>query len=842
MGLVQSHPSWKPFMRTMFTVLVCIACFAKSVPANGAGPSVEAVSPGIGQRGTDFNVRLLGAGLTESAEVVLYRSGLTRAGLRSLSENELIVALKAEPDCPLGAHPFRIRTSAGLSELKIIRVTPFPVVVAIEPNQSPSQAMPVSNNVTIAGVLESGDIDCFEVTLRKGERLAAEVEAVRLGGQLIDTVLRVFGPDGKQLAKADDTPLTGQDPCLTLIVPDDGKYVVQIQEAALEGDENSRYALHLGKFPRPGFAFPPGGPAGQTLKLAFQGDAVGVIEQQVVLPSLDEPDFELYAEQDGLAAPTAIPFRVSPFGNVLESEPNDELSNVSETPVELPIAFNGRLEQSGDVDRFRFRMAAGQEFQFESFAERLGSRADTVISIIDMTGRLLVRNDDEGSHDSRLVFQARQTGEYQLLVTDKRGSGDANFVYRVEATSLKSQWTAFLPRRNRESQERQAISVPRGNRVMTFLGVRRQGVDGPARVQISDLPAGVNVSEATIPPDQFLTPVVFEAAADAPFTGTLARIRVAGESEVANVSGGFQQVVDLVHGSADTLYQAAKVDRLAMAVVEPVSIQIRLEEPKSALSQDGTIGLVVHVVRAEDFNGPVDVTFPFLPPAVDGPAKLTIHEAETRGVYFIHAFPDAVPRTWPICAEGRPGLATTRDATTGTAAGVPSYRGGRRGRTVSDAIVASKLVNLTIAPSPVTGSMGRVATEQGAKLKLTCSLTRNQELPGTLIATLEGLPNRVFVKPVTINALDRQVEFAMELDNTAPLGTFNSLVCRLTGTIDGQEISYCVGRGGVLRIERPGALVLDSSGRPLTPLEILRQSSAKPLTESPKPATPSGSK
>jgi hypothetical protein len=56
------------------------------------------------------------------------------------------------------------------------------------------------------------------------------------------------------------------------------------------------------------------------------------------------------------------------------------------------------------------------------------------------------------------------------------------------------------------------------------------------------------------------------------------------------------------------------------------------------------------------------------------------------------------------------------------------------------------------------------------------------------------------------------------------VGTFASLVCRLTGAIDGQEVSYCVGRGGVLKIEPAGALVTDETGRPLSPLEVLRRS------------------
>jgi hypothetical protein len=820
-------------MRILVKLFIFVASLAGSIPAF-AGPSIESVSPGVGQRGTEFTLELVGANFTDPAEVVLYQPGLTCMGVKRAKENGLSVRLKADATCPLGQHPFRLRTGQGLSELKILRVTPFRVMPEIEPNESPKQAMPVMQNVTVTGRLESGDSDCFEITLHKGERLAAEVEAVRLGEHLVDTVLNVFGPDHKLLAKADDTPLFRQDPFLTVVAPVDGKYVVQIQEAALEGDENSRYALHIGAFPRPAFAFPPGGPAGQTVAIRFHRDALGIIEQQIILPASAGSDFGLFPELAGIACPTAIPFRVSPFGNQLEAEPNDDFAAVSGPPVDLPVAFNGVLEKTGDIDRFWFRMTQGQVSQFEAYADRLGSQADTVISILDNAGELLVRNDDDGSHDSRLVYQATRTGEYQLLVTDKRGAGGANFLYRVEATAPQPRLTAFLPRPNRDSQERQTIVVPRGNRAMALLAVRRDGVNSSVRLETAGLPAGTVGSVANVPNDQFLTPVVFEAATDAPLGGSLAQVQVTGEAQGSAVSGTFQQVVDLVHGSADTLYQSATVDRLAVAVVEAAPFRMRLEEPKASLAQDGTLGLIVHIERAPEFDGAVDVTFPLLPPGVDGPAKMTIPGDQTSGVYLMHAFPKASVRSWPLCAEGRPAVAASRDAAMNAAPGTPNSvqgvarpRRGSRRKATNDFVVSSQLVTLNISKSPVSGLIGRVASEQGGTLKLVCSVERNAALPDSLVATMEGLPNRVIASPITISANDQRVEFSIQLEPTAPVGTFSSLVCRLTGIVEGQQVSYCIGRGGILKIEPAGALVTDSTGRPLSPLEILRQAREK---------------
>ena len=412
----------------------------------------------------------------------------------------------------------------------------------------------------------------------------------------------------------------------------------------------------------------------------------------------------------------------------------------------------------------------------------MGSPADTVISIVEVDGTTLVANDDDGSHDSRLVFQAPRTGEYLLCITDHRGAGGANYLYRVEASEPQPRLTAFLPRPDRLSQDRQAISVPRGNRVMTFLAVRRQGVDGEVRLAPQGLPAGVVNFHATIPADRFFVPVVIEAAADAPICGALVQILATGETSESTITGEFQQAVELVHASADRLYHAVTVDRLAVAVVEAAPFLIRLDQTTSPLVRDGSIEIMVRVNRSSDFAGAVDVTFPFLPPWVDGPAKITIPGDKTTGVYVARAFPQATPRTWQVCAEGSPIVATGREKMNIDSTSIGPTRRGRRDRVIDDIAVASQLVELKIAESPVTGIIGRVAAEQGTTFEVVCSIERRGSLPEQLEATLEGLPNRVRASPIRIGSNDSIAKFVIELDDTAPIGTFESLVCRLSGT------------------------------------------------------------
>ncbi len=101
------------------------------------------------------------------------------------------------------------------------------------------------------------------------------------------------------------------------------------------------------------------------------------------------------------------------------------------------------------------------------------------------------------------------------------------------------------------------------------------------------------------------------------------------------------------------LFQAAEVDRLAVAVVEPAGFSIELIPPTAPLSPDGTLDITVRVVREPGFDGPVDVSFPLLPPWVDGPASIRIESGAEQVVYSMRAWSGAVPRVWKICAEGK---------------------------------------------------------------------------------------------------------------------------------------------------------------------------------------------
>jgi hypothetical protein len=745
--------------------------------------------------------------------------------LTAKGENQVTVALEAAPDCRLGEHPFRLRTRGGASELRTFRISPFPVVAEKEPNDDLKEAQPVPLNVSVAGVIEAAGVDSYAVTLKKGERLAAEVEGVRLGGALTDTVLTVFGPDGKRLATVDDTPLFRQDPFVTLIAPADGVYTVQVRDTNFGGGDDNRYVLHIGTFCRPAAVFPAGGQAGTEVSVKLLGDAAGDRTQKVKLPAAGVP-FEFYPSDATTPAPTPNPFRVSAFPNVLEAEPNDDPKQAGNA-VPWPVAFNGIIERPGDVDHFRFRAAKGDVIDVSAYAFRIGSPLDTVVAVLNTAGHVVAANDDDETHDSRVRVIIPADGEYLVRVTDKRGKGGPLFVYRIELDKPKPGLAVFLAEPIRKTQERQVIAVPRGNRVAAFLAVRRDGFAGPVTIAPDELPVGVRVRIPTVPADEYLMPVVFEAAADAPVGGKLVGFTGTGGNTQTPVRGTFTQVVRLIAGPGDLAIHSVEVSKLAIVVVEPSPYSVHIVPPAPPLVPDGTLDITVKVTREKGFTEPLDVVFPSLPPGVEAPTSVPVPADKTEAVVTLVGHPPAEVGPWRLIAEARP--ARPGRGPRDPLAAVPMGMGGRRKRRAAeDAIpVASEVTALKVAEPPVKGRFAPAAGEQGKSVTVQCQLETAAALADTLTAKLDGLPSRATARPVEVRGNARQVEFKVSLDPTTPPGEYRSLVCELTGSVGGHKVVYRVGRGGSLRVDVAGSVKTDATGKPLSPLDALRQEQKK---------------
>ena len=130
----------------------------------------------------------------------------------------------------------RLRTATGISELRTFSVGAYPEISEAEPNNDFETPQPIPLGTVVNGVADNEDIDYFVVEVVKGQRLSAEVEGIRLGITHFDPHLSILDTKRFELATSDDRALVKQDGQCSIIVPEDGKYIIAVRESAYAGN------------------------------------------------------------------------------------------------------------------------------------------------------------------------------------------------------------------------------------------------------------------------------------------------------------------------------------------------------------------------------------------------------------------------------------------------------------------------------------------------------------------------------------------------------------------------------------------------------------------------------
>jgi hypothetical protein len=590
-----------------------ITVLALSVAALGGSPRLTHVNPGAGPRGGEIELELKGNNLADARELLFDTPGFTVTELKAPDEkekNRLKAKVQIAPDVRLGEHTFRVITNSGISDIRLLYVTPFPVVAeAAEDKDVPDKPQPVSLGTTVFGRVQNEDVDRYEVEAKKGQRISVEVIGARLQTQQVfDTAIRITKADGTSLAEADDGAFTRQDPVSSIVAPEDGKYLVSIKDSTNSGQGECAYVMNIGTFPRPLAVYPAGGKTGEETKFTLIGDATGPIQRTVKLPDQPEERFELFTE-DGQPAPQPNFIRVSNFGNVLEAEPNNDVNTPTLVPGEAPIALNGIIEQKGDVDCFKFTAKKGVDYDIN---------------------------------------------EYVLAVRDQLFRGGPTFTYRVEINTVVKKVTAWLPEMViNSSQERRAIPVPKGNRYATMVRVKRIDEGGDLNLNPEGLPEGVSVTGTFMDKSVDTVAMVFEATPEAaPVAKAINIAAKFTEPEKANVESRIEHDVDVAENGNQRSYYQVKEHSLPIAVTEEVPVKIELIQPKVPILQNGSMNLKVRAERKGDFKGAVSLSLLWAPPGIGSPGTVPIKEGENEGSLQISANGNAQIAKWKICVVG----------------------------------------------------------------------------------------------------------------------------------------------------------------------------------------------
>jgi len=743
-------------------------------------PRLNSTTPAGAQRGTEVEVKFNGSRLEDAQEVVFYGPGIQCTKIDTSKTNSVKARFKIAPDCRLGEHQFRVRAGGGISDLRTFWVGALTEVPEKEPNNELPKAQTVPLNSTVVGSAGGEDVDYYQVLLKQGDRLAVEVEAIRLGRALLDSYIAIQDAGSNVLAWADDTALLMQDTALSFVAPKEGIYIVQMRDTSYGGPADTPYRLHIGSFPRPTAVYPAGGKVGEELEVTFTGDAAGEFKQKVKLPAEPSDRFGLFAEQNGKIAPSPNWVRVSAFPNVLEAEPNDKREFATGAYQELPVALNGILNKAGDEDWFKFQAKKGQSLEIGVYARRLRTPMDSVLSIYDSKGNSISSNDDSAGADSTAKISVSADGDYYLRVSDHLKQGGPDYVYRVEITVSQPTVTLNIPQVARnDSQTRQYIAVPRGNRFATVIAAKRNNFSGDLVFNIEGLPSGVRMMADPMVGKVDQIPIVFEAAGDAPSVGKLLELVARPEETNKTVRSSFRHDVEMVDGPNNTSYYVTRADKLYVAVTEPAPFKVHVSEPKVPLVQGGSMDLKVNVERKAGFDEPINVKMMWNPPGVGSQSDMTIPKGASAGTYQLNATGNAEPRKWKI--------AFIASAT---------VKGGQ-------VHVSSQLATLEIGEPYVTGKIETLAANPGESPKLICKLDQKKPFDGKATLKLMGLPEKITASEAEITSEDKEVVFNLKIDPKCPFGSHKQLFCAADIKANSQSIPHNIGAGGVLRVVPP---------------------------------------
>lgn len=231
-------------------------------------------------------------------------------------------------------------------------------------------------------------------------------------------------------------------------------------------------------------------------------------------------------------------------------------------------------------------------------------------------------------------------------------------------------------------------------------------------------------------------------------------------------------------------YLHTPIDRLALAVTEP-PFTVKVEEPKSALVQNGEMTLKFTVQRAKGFDGPVTVQLEGKPLGISTGTPVTVPAGETEGVYQLGASRNATAGAHQITLTAMSGSARR------------GYQDGD-GRTY----VASQPFKLAVAEPHVEARIPRTSIERGKTTTLVIKLNHLQAFEGKAKVTLARLPRGVeLVEPMReITSADKEVKFTLRATTDALVGNYQGVVLDVTVTDNGQSVRQLSG-SGILRID-----------------------------------------
>jgi hypothetical protein len=497
----------------------------------GEVPVLASVFPPGATVGTEAEWVIVGRNLPKGGTLRVSGGGVEVLEFRVKDEASATARVRVDPAAPQGFREVRIDGASGVSNLALIRVDHLPQVIEVEPNDEPSKAQVIGVGTSVAGVLRPRDLDHYRVEGAPGVRVTIDLEVRRLGIS-IAPVVTVSSVRGTALAQGRESRGGDRDCRMTMMVPPEGAFVVQVRDNVFGGHDLARYRLRLDPTPFATAIFPLGGVKGRTIEVELSGGNLpSPLHKAVSLPDLPGS----YLDPGNFEGSVASPGGKLVVGDGPEIE--EPLRTPSGPPPEVAIGqtINGRIAQPGEVDAYRLQVKSGEKIRARVEASVLGSWLDSVLTIRDESGASLAENDDsrtpsppdrprvvsvagipEPCPDSTVEYEAKVDGTLTIEVADRFGEGGPEYGYRLAIGPPRPDFsvTPLLGNANAASRSLRNLKQARSVRIspgqfgvfnvrpgtsvpINFV-VTPEGRPGPLEVRMEGLPEGVTADPVAV--------------------------------------------------------------------------------------------------------------------------------------------------------------------------------------------------------------------------------------------------------------------------------------------------------------------------------------------------------
>ena len=502
MGASESRNSL-PDMRALFATL-----FILSTSIQAAAPQVDWLFPIGAQRGSEALAQIGGK---YNWPLKVWSEA---DGIKFVPEKKGFYRIKVGKDVTPGPYLVRFYDANGSAPPRVFFVSKAVDVPEKEPNNEMLKPQKVASlPAVIQGKFGTGgDVDSYQFSLKKGQTLVAQMDAYTAGVSM-DALMLLRDTRGVKLAFNHDAH--SLDPRLIWKCSSDGDYVLQMacfkfpanSTSSFGGAAGLTYRVTVTNGPWVRHAWPASVREGVSSKIKLVGWNLKNDEVPVNDPGGDV----LVLSTEAANGPLRIP--VLNGVQKVEKEPND--NNETANLISFPATVSGRIDNSGDVDRYAFEVKKGERYRFDMSSFENGFLLDGQLALEDSSGKELSVNDDSNKkRDPLLNWTAPADGRYCVRVRSLLDKGGMEYFYRLHFVKPEPGFTATV------AAPQFAVNVGATNEVKVTVNYL-DGYKGKLTVAANSLPKGVSANSVVVE-KKGVAALKFVVSKDAPlFSGPL---------------------------------------------------------------------------------------------------------------------------------------------------------------------------------------------------------------------------------------------------------------------------------------------------------------------------------